>query len=250
MGTQVTDLPKIMAAKGWLKGKALMDRWFSLPANDKPAAGKPDTSTIKMEWVLSFNRAKNVYDDALKDRIWVNGNAQREIVKMLHRSKLLLAAKTDTPFGSLTRPIDAIDRDYVQYRAVTETKLDDLGAALGKFVFRFAVEGKVSPESAGLRTITIEKVGVYVWDSYDFNGTQVLGFWDKDDNSVSDSVWGFGSGSLIDNESFRDWRKANSKGGDFYVYSDVKQLKAADGFKVRRIGSSYQVDGLSAPFAP
>jgi hypothetical protein len=67
--------------------------------------------------------------------------------------------------------------------------------------------------------VTITDVGVYLRDSYDFNGDQHLGFWDDSDNSVS--TLNFLSGTRVTNEDFRVWRNANGRGGDFLIYSDV-----------------------------
>jgi len=66
-------------------------------------------------------------------------------------------------------------------------------------------------------TVTIDAAGVYVRDSYDFNGIQLLGYWD--DSGVSRNPWGR---TGVTNADFRDWRNKNSKGGDFLVFSDLK----------------------------
>ena len=89
-----------------------------------------------------------------------------------------------------------------------------------------------SPEvMAGYRhQVSITEVGVYVRDSFDFNGDQFLGYWDDSDNSVS--ILNPLSGERVSNESFRQWRTANNRGGDFLVFSDVKRtrLSAPDVF--------------------
>jgi hypothetical protein len=61
-------------------------------------------------------------------------------------------------------------------------------------------------------------------DQYDFEGHQFLGFWDIENHrasllpSIPPSCL-----SWVDNGSFRSWRDRNNKGGDYFVYSDVKQ---------------------------
>lgn len=272
MATKVTDIPKIMQAKGWAKGKKLMEGWFNRSANNIPKDGKPDTATITMDWVLGFHRARASFDQAVKDRIWANQAAQREIVKMLHyNGHLTYNAVSDDPFGNLNRSVLEIDKDYIQYKPVGSDGyyygdyvedylvnlghyyygydgLDGLTAALGRFVFRIAVAGTVSPEKNNQRTIKVTQAGFYVRDSYDFNGDQFLGLWDKDDNSVS--TWKLGSGSWIENEDFRKYRKKTGWGGDYIVYSDLKTVKSTSFIKIQRIGDMYMIDGQAFPVIP
>ncbi|MDX1605391.1 MAG: DUF6402 family protein [Candidatus Competibacterales bacterium] len=272
MATKVTDIPKIMKAKGWLKGKALMEGWFARPANDKPRKGRPDTQTITMHWVLGYRRAKQSFDKAVKGQVWVNPAARGEIVKMLHRKgHLTFNSIGNEPFGDFTLPVTKIDDDYVQYKTVGGDgyyygsylegyfnnyghyfygydTMDDMTAALGRFVFRIAVKGTVSPEKNNRRTITVEKAAFYVRDSYDFNGDQFLGLWDKDDNSVS--AWKLGSGSWIENKDFRDYRKKTGWGGDYLIYSDLKIVDSRHSFGIQRVGNAYMVDGLAVPVMP
>jgi hypothetical protein len=61
-------------------------------------------------------------------------------------------------------------------------------------------------------TMTVDEVGVYVKDSFDFEGDQFLGFWGYRDTPYN-------------NSDFREWRMANHAGGDFLVFSDIKRTK-------------------------
>ncbi len=70
--------------------------------------------------------------------------------------------------------------------------------------------------------VSITEIGIYIRDSFDFNGDQFLGFWDDSDNSVS--MLNFLSGTSVSNEDFRDWRTQNRRGGDFLVFSDLKRI--------------------------
>ena len=42
-----------------------------------------------MDWVLSFDRANDVYQDIIDNKIWVNTPAKAETKKMLDRTILL-----------------------------------------------------------------------------------------------------------------------------------------------------------------
>jgi hypothetical protein len=91
MSLTLTNIPKIMQAKGWVKGALLMQYWFDGNATTAPAYTLPDTSTITMEWVLRFGRAKVVYDQLVTDQIWTNAAAQGQITRMLRKKGLLVA---------------------------------------------------------------------------------------------------------------------------------------------------------------
>ena len=98
-------------------------------------------------------------------------------------------------------------------------------AALGRFAFRVIVAGSITPfRTSGTQQyrIMITDVGIYLRDSFDFNGDQFLGFWDDSDNSVS--IVNPLSGTAVSNKDFRDWRKNHGKGGDFLVFSDIQWL--------------------------
>jgi len=86
------------------------------------------------------------------------------------------------------------------------------------------VAGSVQPRS-GSRShdVEINQIGVYIRDSFDFNGNQFLGFWDDSDNSVS--MTNPFSGTSVSNSDFRTWRANHGAGGDFLIYSDLKLIK-------------------------
>lgn len=224
MSLTLTNIPAIMRSQGWANGAKLMDTWFSRPAAIAPAYGPPETTTIRMDsWVLTYPRARQVYDKIITEHIWDNAASQKEITAMLRRRGFLVPACSIFTF----RPggVELQDPDYINYRVVDQSAtqaLDDLAAALANFVFRLVVAGTVV-EKKGIYEITIAEVGIYVRDSYDFNGSQHLGYWDDSDNSVSS--WNALSGTAVGNSDFSDWRAKNGKGGDFRVYSDIKKYK-------------------------
>jgi hypothetical protein len=238
VGYFIERIPKIMRSKGWFEGQRLMETWFSRPAAIAPHYSPP--VTIKMDWVLGFERAKNVYDELVADQIWQNGPAQNEIAKMLKRKGLLLDSPAAKTFGNLSQAVPLLDTDYINFRAVDAHyyydfygsyygwSVDDLKAALGAFVFRVVTAGKVArvqeSDPDGIDPgydVTIEEVGVYVRDSFDFEGHQFLGFWDDDGVNILPSSAGSHS---VSNGNFRDWRDDTGKGGDFLVYSDLKRI--------------------------
>src|SRR5436190_13550339 len=79
----IADIPDIMKNLGWRYGKQLMDTWFFRPAAVAPNYSKPVTDIIKMDWVLSFTRARKVFDELVAERIWTNLPARNRILDVL-----------------------------------------------------------------------------------------------------------------------------------------------------------------------
>lgn len=240
----ITKIPAVMRANQWERGARLMEKWFADPANPVPANGIASTGLITMDWVLRFSRAKEVYDKLVAERIWLNDAARREIVKVLARKNALGNAKQKFP---LPRVQLALESDAIQFRVVGGNMdmlvgpMDDLRAALANFTFRVVVAGCVEPIMSEQRVasgpplkvpsgnylVTIDEVGIYVKDSYDFNDAtgedQDLGNWNLDTNTVGRT--GLNGGFSVHNSDFRRWRTANQRGGDFLIYSDLRVLR-------------------------
>ena len=79
------DLPKIMRANNWNVGAQLMEHWFSLPSAIAPPWKNREDTIVTMKWALGFKRAKDVFDQLMRDRIWTNDAGKSEIRNMLSR---------------------------------------------------------------------------------------------------------------------------------------------------------------------
>lgn len=234
MSLTLTNIPRIMRSKKWFKGAALLDSWFNRVATTAPKYGIPDTSTIGLNsFVLRYKRARDVYDAIIQDRIWANPAAQREVRDVLNRAGRL--GKPRGWFGNINLAAPSLDSVSVNYRTVGFglSDMDDLSAALGNFTFRVVVAGESEGLKSGETQVYVHQVGIYVRDSFDFNGSQFLGFWDDSDDSVS--MVNPLSGESVRNEDFRNHRARTGMGGDFLVYSEVQKLmrKTPDVFTVR-----------------
>ncbi|MDR1349702.1 MAG: DUF6402 family protein [Zoogloeaceae bacterium] len=259
--TRLPELPNIMHHLRWINGEKLMRDWFSRTANNDPKKDKsPNIDTIKMDWVLKYERAKKVYDQAIAEKVWVNAPAQSVIIDKLIDKKGKLPDNVgdvvvfgDVGAGRSFTPdeMKKFDEDYqFQYRTVNSgavsAPLDDLFAALGDFNFDFVTQGTVErlPDVDGKARyeVTLDKVGIYVKDSYDFNddpagwnpktwASQPLGYWNCAEQKASKT-----SGSdfyYVNNKDFREWREeyGNGKGGDFMVFSNIKVITVNDTFE-------------------
>jgi len=244
----ITTIPSIMRANNWPVGASLMDKWFSGAANSNPERGVASTTQVTMAWVLGYPRALQVYNQLVREKVWINPAAQAEIIKLLKRKDLL--KEKAKSFGMPKTPLPVADNDSIQFRVVGGNwdiafgPMDDLKAALARFTFNMLVVGNVEPlfeevpvapgapshlkvtRATGEYTVTITEVGIYIKDSYDFNDPpeedQSLGNWDAEDNSVGKTM--FNGGDAVHNSDFRKWRQQNNQGGDFLVYSDIRYL--------------------------
>ena len=121
-----------------------------------------------------------------------------------------------------------IEDVHIQYRTQDDPlnekyERDGLTAALAKFTFHVAIKGYAILSNQKLQ-VTVEELGVYVKDLYDFL--------DKDLNLYDQMVygsqyldnWSEGIGEVL-NKTFNEWRERNNRGGDFLIYSDIKVTK-------------------------
>jgi hypothetical protein len=131
-------------------------------------------------------------------------------------------------------------------------QIDELYGALGDFHFYFVVKGHVerlADENGQPRyKVTLNKVGVYVMDSYDFNDTnwrnklvsQPLGIFGGDPLYIGNRLKLFsGKRHYVNNADFREWRKkyGNGRGGDFMVFSNIERFDVNDSFVFPLSGS-------------
>lgn len=143
-------------------------------------------------------------------------------------------------FGDLTRRVAVIDLDCAINREVVDSawygSVDDFYAAFGSALVRLAVSGMVEPVTGGWR-VTIDQVGTYLRDSYDFNGDQPLGSWGPDGLSriavlapeievdIRRPLTAAGLRQRyfsVGNGSFRRYRGITGMGGDYVIYSDIR----------------------------
>lgn len=202
MGAHVTQIPRIMVANGLTTGAQVMRRWFSLDAHSNPETATPQFDLVDMTFVRSFSGPSEAIDDKLVEKIWTTDGAKKEIIRMLHkRGKLRTNGTHQFHFDNISnnnptafpqQRWDRVDSDYVTYIVAGSSYyggIDDFKATLGRAVIRILVAGEVTVED-NIATVTINKVGLYLRDSYDFNDdedawfSQVLGYWEAHENYV------------------------------------------------------------------
>jgi hypothetical protein len=235
-----------MRNRGWQMGARLMDQWFEREASTNRDAVPADETTVTLEWILSFKRARVVYDQAIAEHIWVNDAAKLVIAKWLDKNGKF--KRWPTRFGNFQKPIKDLHEDHIQNRVAGYDLIyvdgyfwDDLLVSLGRFTFYFVVAGRVTPMKAG-HLVSVEKVGVYVRDSYDFQGSQSLGAWKLPDWA---EVLEFPSSCEVGNNTFRNWRDDYNRGGDYYILTDLRIMETSDHFMAWQVPTLSV--GLSSP---
>lgn len=203
--TDVPDILQIMDTRGWTEGATLLRHWMSHPSNDDPRLGIPDCSTVTLQWARGFSRAESVYQEAKRSKIWTTEHAKQQIRLLIDRriqsprspmSQLRVDMRNQSNPDLITPSSHAgIYADRVAYKPMTDLgPTDALTASLGRFGYYFNVSGTCEPDGDHFR-VCIDRVGVYIRDSYDFNDdprwldprtwpSQPLGFWDTDRSYV------------------------------------------------------------------
>lgn len=205
------DMPTIVADEmdfmGWKQAAELLETWTERTPAVAPNYSAPVTNVIKIDWVLHFARPKMVFNDIIKNRIWTNPASQKRIAEILKKRPVAVGQT----FGGLSMAVTDVDKNWINARPVKRGE-QALAGVLGAFELQVAISGKLLSNTGREFELKIEEVGIYVKDSFDFNGSQFLGVWGYRDAPVS-------------NIDFRIWRTKNNAGGDFRVFSDVKRTK-------------------------
>jgi hypothetical protein len=269
----IQEIPAAMRKVNIPVGARLMERWFAGELNYSPndmaeraelnQHGQPyppsmiDKTNISMKWALGFVRAKEQYDELIKDAIYSDKSleALRQILRRYPRGATVLNATEmyDGNIELIHRNLQfqhvKVDSSFTQKltqalnRSVADRGIpDDLTAALGSFSFYVAIERAWVDRY----TAKVSAISVYIKDNYTFNtapgiASQYLGHWSSkgiiavplsEAGNFLNLEWANFPVSLgnprkkgntyfpIRNSDFRKWQTRHNRGGDFIIYSD------------------------------
>jgi hypothetical protein len=89
----VSKIPGVMLQQKppWTNGALLMKRWLKAAPKSTsfPIDGTQCTNIVRMNWVLSYPRARRVYYEMLSRRIWLERKAKEKLVKVLKKKNLI-----------------------------------------------------------------------------------------------------------------------------------------------------------------
>ncbi|WP_321781671.1 DUF6402 family protein [Paraburkholderia sp. J94] len=281
---EVTEIPAAMSKMGWHKSAALLRKWFAYAPKNQ--AGNPfqkahginsdwrtgaypgdriDTDTVKLDWVLSFPRAKAAFAKLQKSRYLQTGTSDA-LVKAVYpyrdRSRLDALELTGGSVSALHNRFQfqlfrvdtsALEKAEQFFGAILHHgKPDDLAGALGGFAIYAAVaEARFKPTMIGSIDVEVTKIALYVKNPYSYfddasqGGSQYLGHWNKDgiclvpEGYVAQRAnWGNWSNYVIKpegpfgrtfwpvhNSDFRRWQDTHNAGGDMVLFSDFQVVK-------------------------
>lgn len=268
----IQDVPKAMRKVGMPMAAKLQERWFAGQENYSRSAddlknevaqngaryvsAMVDSTTVKMDWVLSFRRAKEAFDALIQKRLRTPEALdvlRSTLAPYKNRHDLLGWNVANSDFLEFHQKFqfqliavnatwgDRIGQ-FLERSATARGVPDDLTGALGSFNFYAAVRyARFEPSPAG-RVSIVTDVSVYVRDPYEFSDEQYLGHWSPSHVAVVPSHQVGGGwlnypvvdGSVYDkdsvlypvtNKDYRDWRAKHNQGGDFMIYTDRLNVK-------------------------
>ena len=268
---KLSDLPAAMRNMGWEIAPALMEKWFKRKSfvltedisdaynafPTKIPAEHCDETTVKMEWIRSFSRGREAYENLLNklNTDKSRGELLEKIEKALKQSRNVLGS-TKYSARQLHEYCQIQREDFGNYMST----IDDLYGSIGKASLYLAVVGELSDDG---KLFTVSNIGIYLRDIYEFNGFQPLGLWTKSRtlgkvNAAieihqeihkriykriynTNNIQRIGNRvillpkkylgtninyidepfCIVYNSDFRAYREKYNKGGDFYIFSDV-----------------------------
>ncbi len=247
------DIVQAMQNMGWSVASKLMKRWtdgasWKMPESvklnrDSAAASQIDASVVSIAWLLKFARAKAAYDTLIKKSL--NDNAKKLLLERLRGAGW---SSGEFSLGNTSMSAQVLDRmcqtNIEPFGSRSDT-IDELYGAIGKASLKVAVVGDVASSGKNKHVFNVNKLGVYLRDTYEFNDeswpSQPLGVWSKKrclskaetaayyadkasrlvnpvQRVLPSPYAGF---NAVSNSDFDDWRKKTGRGGDFVIYSDV-----------------------------
>ncbi|WP_219210665.1 DUF6402 family protein [Variovorax boronicumulans] len=274
----IQDVPKAMRKVGMPIAAKLQERWFAGQANysrssqdlmdeidqsgARYAQAMVDSTTVKMEWVLSFARAKKEFDELVNAHLWTPAALEilrRKLMPYRARQDIVAwnVANSDflafhQKFQFQFQPVNATWAqrigEFLDRSAKANGVPDDLTGALGAFnaAVQYAYFDHPRPE------VVVTHISVYVRDPYEFSDDQYLGHWSPSHVAVVPAHQLAGGSGWLDypivdgsvhekdavlypvtNKDYRDWRFQYAQGGDFMIYTDRVSVKLDRPIRVR-----------------
>jgi hypothetical protein len=185
-----------------------------------------DDTSVKMDWILRYSRAKNVFD-TLSSNPNFNSNALAILKTNLVRMFSETTAST-IGFGDFTKKGFSLHDQHIQHfranASLWEKQLDGLEASLGTFNFFLIPQGTATKAPDGKIHVAISRIGVYAHDAFTFaddNNPFGLGYWALPDKVSITKRDGY---EKVDNARYRAYQDKTGRGGAFYIFSDVRSI--------------------------
>lgn len=251
-------IPGAMRKMGWEMAPKLMEHWFSIsPAYsfDKESKtellncdarniplSKVNDNIVKMAWANQFPQVKDGINELRLT--WNTINSRKLLWKHISNIKLSEGETVMFGFSDDVKELDATAQANLLLIGSKFDTVNDWYGAIGNCNLKVCVRGTASLLN-GVHTLTIDSLGFYIKDTYDFLDDdkfgfeipELLGVWGKNRilNKVETlsymSSYGPGAFGLlvqmfhgfvpVFNSDFRKWQNKHNTGGDYMVFSDV-----------------------------
>lgn len=258
----VRYIPQVMRAQNtpWEIAAQCQERWFNGDANEEPWKISPILNFVTMDWLLSFSRIQDFYNDNIMKK-WNTENAIKSLKAQIKLQTKYLGLKLPDNIGEI-RTFGTSEETLKKYPDISQPKmggskdieimpvferfyyqnieykisivppeiLDDLFGAFGSFQFRIIAFGSITKIRNNYYKVQINKIGIYLKDSFDFiTKGEYLGDWSIVDNDILRNPMFLTPKEYfaITNDSYKAYRIDYNKGMDFNVYSDIKYEKVS-----------------------
>jgi RHS repeat-associated protein len=223
-----------MGMNGWTQARQLMQKFiaagsYSLPSTTTTGLSDPfDNSIVTLEWSIGYGRYKTAYEKLKKLDYYKSAGAKANIIKQ---------AKEQTgPYGGdfgyhyvLGGESDMrkVHQTQVQYSPVAgEGAINEYDAALNGFNYYAIVAGCVSKSSSGeVSFVNVKNIGIYLRDSWDFQGYEYLGAWNFSTHAVRRFAGVLPGFTNVFNSDLRDYQTRHGKGGEYWVFSNIENYR-------------------------
>lgn len=263
---QLCEIPEVMErVYGWTIAPRLMRSWFQRPVYEMREAVKDgevdparlapavlELSLVRMDWVLRHPPARAAYDAFVRGS-WITPRGQERLASQIMKEyRTQQICTLSWRFGNLGASTPVVDSRYQVNIAPVESgvndTIDEWYGAMGAALLKVAVAGQVTHRVAGRIGISVDEIGIYLRDTYDFNDnalfSQPLGAWSRTGVSKAiaaqsiaiDQAYGAapaaagateapGTRYNVRNDDFREYRDRHRKGGDFVIFSNVARVR-------------------------
>lgn len=120
-----------------------------------------------------------------------------------------------------------VHQTQVQYSPVGDgLAINQYDAALNGFSYYAIVAGCASKNSSGAVTfVNVKNIGIYLRDSWAFQGFQYLGAWNFSTHAVRSAAGLLPGFTNVFNGDIRDYQKKHGKGGEFWIFSNIENYR-------------------------
>lgn len=216
-------------AEGWRYLKSMFHKWFSGQANEDAEANK-EPFWVDWNWIMSYGRARMDYDGFCAPYRMFSVNGKDSLAGMLKKDGYLTDEYRE--FNYISEDWQTWKKGYFQYFVVNNwltVMPDGLTAAMGAFSLRALAKGNTEPLPEGGHRINVEALAVFVWDSFNFEGSYPLGFWSCDEKKFA-ALLPDGEGfRILNNTDFEEFRGRTGKGNNFLVLSQLHLVENFEG---------------------